>query len=344
MTTRLRLALAAALTATVLGVGPALGHGPVGLLGGRNWAMNQAVTFTWTSGQVPPAWMQAAIEAGAEDSNDSRASRAAIFSRATGASSLFAYGEPAACSSNGLACTNRSGAPNDFRIWFRAQGFVYDFGTLKWCQAPNSDVKGCVDAESAALHELGHVENLAHHDDFTDGSDYFDTVMHAFGRVKPKDGYNQRAYGPCDTARLQMEYDLLTWATPVSTCLSIPTTLTLASSPPSASVGQTIQLSATLKTASGSVYRALSSDPLSERVVTIQRRLPGGPWSSPFTMTPSATAGTYVYTWSPTTTYEWQATFATPAGEGITGSTSSVLSVTVSGCSLNCPQMVVSGE
>jgi hypothetical protein len=61
-------------------------------------------------------------------------------------------------------------------------------------------------------------------------------------------------------------------------------------------------------------------------------------------MTPSATAGTYVYMWSPTTTYEWQATFATPAGEGITGSTSSVLSVTVSGCSLNCPQMVVSGE
>ena len=56
-------------------------------------------------------------------------------------------------------------------------------------------------------------------------------------------------------------------------------------------------------------------------------------------MPPNAVAeGTYLFTWSPTATYEWQATFGTPTSEGLTGSTSPVVTVSVSGCTIGCPQ------
>ena len=315
-----------------------LGHAPDGLLGGKNWAANQAVAYTWKADQVPPGWMQAAVNAGSQDSNESRAARAAVFSWEASASSLVAYGEPTNCGTNGLACASRAGAPNSFKLWFRAQGWVNDFGTLHWCQAPASDVNGCVDAELAALHELGHVQNLAHHDDFADNSDFFDTVMHAIGRIKPKPGYNVHAFGRCDTARLQLEYDLLTWDTLVSTCLSIPTTLGLTPSATSITLGDTVKFTASLHAATGATFRSLSNDPLSGRTVILQRRSSGGLWSTIATMSPINVAGDYVAKWSPTATYEWQALLATPGGEGITGSISAVSTITVSGCNLGCPQ------
>ena len=48
-------------------------------------------------------------------------------------------------------------------MWLREQGHVYDWGTLKWCQAYASPPNGCYDAETIALDEFGHVEGLGHH-------------------------------------------------------------------------------------------------------------------------------------------------------------------------------------
>ena len=333
--------LAAAAAAIVFGsiTGPALAHGPDPILGGANWAQDQAVTYTWKADQVPPAWLQAVVDAGAAASNSSRASRAAVFSRAAGALSLVSYGEPTGCGSNGLACASRAGVPKSFRIWFRTQGWVFDWGVLRYCQAPGNDTNGCVDALSAAVHELGHVQNLGHHADFANNSDWWDTIMHTIGRLKPRDGYNIHEFRRCDTARLQLEYDRQSWQAPVSTCLSIPTVTTLSAYPTAAVVGESVRFSASLRTGTGAAYRALSNDPLSGRSVVLQRRLPGATaWTTALTMAATATAGVYSVIWSPTATFEWQAVFVTSAGEGLSGSASPVVTVTVSGCTLGCPQ------
>ncbi len=335
--------LAGALAISLTAHGAILAHGPDPLLGGTLWGQDQSVAYTWRTGQVPPTWMQAAIDAGASDSNASRAARAAVLMRVAGATSLIAYGEPSSCGAAGIACADRSGAPKSFRMWVRAQGYMFDWGALRWCQAPGSNTNGCYDAESVALHEFGHVQVLGHHEDLADESDWADTVMHTVARAKPKAGYAPRAYGRCDTARLQLEYDRRTTDALFSSCLSIPTTLTLSASPSAIGVGESVSFTASLRTAAGTAQRALSNDPISGRLVVLQRRTSGSmAWVTVLTMTPSPSSdGTYGTTWSPTATYEWQAVFAAPAGDGITGSSSSVITVTVSGCSgLGCPQSV----
>jgi hypothetical protein len=321
--------------------GPALAHGPDPLLGGTDFAQDQSVGYTWKADQVPPAWMQAAIDAAAADSNASRASRAAVLARAAGAPSLVSYGEPAPCGAIGIACANRDAAPSSFRMWIRAQGYMFDWGALRWCQAPGTNTTGCYDAESVALHEFGHAQNLGHHADLADQSDWADSVMHTIARTKPKAGYNPRAYGRCDTARLQLEYDRPTFGAPFSTCLAIPTVTSLAAYPTSIAPGTSVRFTASLRTASGAAYRALSNDPVSSRAVVLQRRTPGtSTWTSVLTMSPSpVTAGLYTATWSPTATFEWRALFAAPPTEGLTGSSSAAVSVTVSGCTVSgCAQ------
>ena len=44
------------------------------------------------------------------------------------------YGVGATCGVNGIACFTRD-APDGFTMWLREQGHVFDWGTLKWCQA-----------------------------------------------------------------------------------------------------------------------------------------------------------------------------------------------------------------
>ena len=89
--------------------------------------------------------------------------------------------------------------------------------------------------EMVTLHEFGHAQTLNHVDE-ADVDSYTDTVMHATGlRSKAKVGWNQHVFGRCDVARLQIRYEPLTTSTPISTCLDLPTDLTL--SPGSGSVG-----------------------------------------------------------------------------------------------------------
>ena len=101
------------------------------------------------------------------------------------------------CGVNGLACFTRS-APNGFTMWFREQGHVYDWGTLRWCQSYTTAPNGCYDAETIALDEFGHVEGLDHHVNYADDHDYEDAVVQTFSRTKPAAGWNTHAFGPCD--------------------------------------------------------------------------------------------------------------------------------------------------
>ncbi len=306
-------------------------HAPDPVIGSKQWAQDVVIPWAYRAGQVPPAWMTGAIEDGAASSNATRASRAPTFLRQTSAASLVSYGEPTGCSPQGIACFSRSGAPTSFNIWFRANGYRFDWGRLSWCQGPDGFVNGCFDVHNVALDEFGHVLGLGHHQNLPDLSDFLDAVVQAVSRAKPAVGWDAHAYGRCDVARLQLEYDRPLPSSPFSTCLAIGTVQTLAASATSIRAGDSVRFTAALKTTASSANRQLSGDPVAERTVILQRRLPGAAtWTTIATMTPT-TPGTYEATVSPTATYDWRSSF-TPANEGLVASVSPTVRVTVSSC------------
>lgn len=309
----------------------ALAHGPDPVIGAKQWTPNRVVQWSWRAGQIPPAWMSVEIETAANASNASRASRAATFSRVASAASLIAYGEPTGCSSQGIACFSRVGDPTSFSIWFRANGWRFDWGRLSWCQGPDGVANGCFDVQNVALDEFGHVLGLGHHANLADQSDFLDAVVQTVSRARPAVGWNAHVYGVCDTARLQLEYDRPSTSSPFSTCLAITTATTLATSATSIWVGDPVRFTATLKTSTASTNRALSGDAIAGRPVILQRRAPGATaWTTIGSM-PATTAGSYELTLYPSATYDWRATF-TPSGEGLVGSVSPTRRVTVSSC------------
>jgi hypothetical protein len=316
-------------------------HGPNPLLGTGTWGQDQVVGYSWAAGQVPPSWMVPAIDAGAGDVGESRGSRAAFFSRISGAASAIAYGVTP-CSSYGIACMDRTGVPTKFAgMWFRPQGYVYDWGSLRWCQAQVTFTDGCYDVENVALDEFGHIEILGHHVNFDDASDFLDSVVQVSARTRPRAGWNEHVFGRCDVARLQLEYERIGASSKVSTCLSLASTSSVTASQGSIYVGQTVTFWATLRIASDSAYKRLAGDALSNRTVLLQRRALGTyTWTTVTTMTPSASSdGAYSASWSPTATYDWRVLFPTPTDEGLVGAGSIVIRVSVSGCSgAGCPQ------
>ncbi|HSO28811.1 MAG TPA: hypothetical protein VLS28_02840 [Candidatus Sulfomarinibacteraceae bacterium] len=310
---------------------PAAAHEPDPVFAGPRWAQDQLLSYTWKTGQVPPTWATGPIDAGAWDANRSRASRAATFVRGTNPTSLIAYGEPTGCSTIGIACFSRMGAPTSFRMWFRAQGYAFDWGKLRWCQALTTIASGCYDLENIALDEFGHVEILDHHANYEGESDYLDAVVQRKSRAYPQAGWDAHAFGRCDVASLQLEYEPFSAAAAYSTCLALATTVTVSASATTIPVGGSVRFSATLRVANLTAYRALANDPVSGRAMLLQRRTPGTTaWTTIATMTPSFTLpGTYATTVLPTATYEWRAMFGTPPNEGLIGAASTVVKVSV---------------
>jgi hypothetical protein len=328
-----RLVAVVALAATILGQAPVTSaHDPDPLLGtGTPWAQNQLLNYQWASGQVPPAWLATAIDQGAADSNATRGSQAAIYARADTAPSKIAYGGAVPCSSYGIACMNRSGVPDSFGVWFRPHGAVLDWGTLRWCQAQSSPTNGCYDARRVALDEFGHVQLLGHHVNYADESDYLDAVVQFAGRSRPKEGWNTHVFGTCDVARLQLEYELIRATDPVSTCLSLATSLTVATDYPNIVSGYAAEITGELEIAAVTAARRLSGDPLSRRSITIQRRYLGSTtWAVIGTMFARATDGAYVITVVPQATADYRLNFDAPSSEGLRDSTSGIVRITVS--------------
>ena len=287
--------------------------------------------------------MAAAIDAGAGDVGESRASRAAVFARSASAPAQIAYGGYVPCDSYGIACMDRSGMSNGiFGVWFRPQGWAFDWGYLRWCQGLSVPTNGCYDAENVALDELGHVEILGHHVNYADASDFTDAVVQYAARQRPNAGLEPARVRAlrCRPAAARVRASRLR-GNPVSTCLSLASTNTLAPSAISVWVGETIHFNSMLKLTTSSVAEAMAGDPLSDRTVVLQRRAVGATtWATVGTMPPnSSTEGMYTLNWSPTTTYDWRTTFTAPSGDGVLSSSSAVVRVTVSGCTgSGCPQ------
>ena len=324
--------VASALVAVVgllLAAGSVTAHGPDPLVGSGRWSQDQALTYSWRSGSLPTSAIQTAIKGAAADATASRASQAASFAYDPASPSVIGYGSGATCGVNGLACFTRT-PPSSFTMWLREQGHVFDWGTLKWCQAYGTPPSGCYDAENIALDEFGHIEILDHHLNWSSESDYADAVVQTKSRAYPLAGWNAHVFGRCDVATLQMQYDVRTWAAKYSTCLDLATTLGLTSSVSHVAPGGSVTLTATLKVADIASYVRLAINPLASRIVTLQRRPRGTTsWTTVGTMAAGTTSGTYARAVQISTATDLRAVFSAPTDEGLRAATSPTVGVAV---------------
>jgi hypothetical protein len=327
--------LAAGLVAAVSVTVPALAHEPDPFMGSA-FGQNQALTYRWGSGAVPPSSIKAAINAAADDANDSRRSKAPTFGYASGATNTISYGVSAPCGVNGLACFRRD-APDWYAVYLRENGHRFDWGTLKWCEATDR-VTGCYDAENITLDELGHVLGLDHHVNYPDDSDYGDAVVQTYSRARPKAFYNAHVFGRCDVATLQQVYDVLTSSTPYSTCLDVPSALSMTATRTSVVAGSVVTFTATLRSDGSG---RLSNNLVTGRVVVLQQRTSSG-WADVLTMSPGSSAGTYTAGLVMRTTTDLRALFRRPASEGLRGSSSGAVTVSVTAaCTTGlCPESI----
>jgi hypothetical protein len=307
-------------------------HSPDPALGAELFTQDARLEYDWRTGAVPPAAMRTAINAAAADVTETRASRAATFAYDTAGTSPIGYGT-GTCGVNGLACFTRD-APDGFTMWFREQGRVFDWGTLKWCQMYTNPPNGCYDVETVALDEFGHVEGLGHHDNYADDSDYTDAVVQTFSRTRPREGFNMHVLGACDVAMLQIRYDIPGASSLYSTCLDLSTVMTASRSASSVPYGGTVTFTAQLRVVTNTDYGRLSGNPVSQRPVRLQRRAPGTTaWSNFATMNPTTPTGSYVLAVRLYSSAEFRAVFTTPSNEGLRPDGSPTLSVTVGSCS-----------
>jgi hypothetical protein len=335
------LALLAALGIAVSSAGMADAHGPDPFLAGGTFGQNQALRFRWRAGAEPAAVIKTAIKAAAADATATRASKAPTFTYDSGAANPIGYGVGATCGVNGIACFTRT-APTGFTMWLREQGHVFDWGTLKWCQSYTTAPNGCYDAETIALDEFGHVDGLGHHVNRDDDSDYLDAVVQTYSRTKPNSGWNGHGLARCDTATLQLRYDMPNTSAKYSRCLDLSTVLTIAASATGIVAGGSTTLTATLKVVDDDTYRLLGGNSVSGRTVTLQRRAPGTTaWTSVGSMGAGSSAGTYVSTQRPTAATEYRAVFATPSDEGINGDSSPAVKVVVTTCTASVTSAAV---
>ena len=310
---------------------PTWAHAPDPALGSGTFPQDGVLLYDWRTGAVPPAAIRTAVNSAAVDIGATRASRAALFAHDTDGTNPIGYGT-GTCGVNGLACFTRD-APDGFTMWFREHGRVFDWGTLKWCQMYTTPPNGCYDAETVALDEFGHIEGLGHHVNYADERDYTDAVVQTFSRTKPRDGYDMHVLGVCDVARLQIRYDTQHASHPYSSCLDLPTVLSLSRSPSWVPYGGTVTFTAFLAVVTDPGYGRLSGNPVSRRTIRLQRRPPGGTsWTTIATMAYTTPTGTYVTALRLYGSAEFRAVFSTPTDEGLRGDSSPIVYAGVGSC------------
>ena len=314
------IALASILAASASATPPTPASGAIWEAGG--------LEYRWAAGIEPPAWLRPAMHAAAHDAASTTGAATPGFAFDSDGSGWMGYtGDIPSTYAIGYATRN---VPNSFGIRLRPQGYQLDWGTLRWCQFYDSPPTGCYDAEMITLHEFGHVLTLGHINEDT-VTDWGDTIMHASPKTKAKAGWNAHEYGRCDVARLQLRYGATSATEPISTCLSIDTSLTLAASPStSVAYGSSVSLTALLRMTSASYADSLAGDPLSGRAVWLQRRAVGATiWTDLAQMSATGDAGRYARSLAISATYEYRTRFSGPGSEGLQGSTSDVVRISV---------------
>ena len=131
------LAIAAGLLVLALAPVQAVAHDPDPIFSGGLYTQNKILQYRWTTSGTPPLNMKLAIHAARDDSNASRKSKAPSFDYDTGGGNVIYYGADVPCGTNGLACFRRD-TPDWFGMWFRPNGFRFEWGSLRWCQLSGS--------------------------------------------------------------------------------------------------------------------------------------------------------------------------------------------------------------
>jgi hypothetical protein len=330
------VAFALILLLPVASLAQALAATPDPILGGGLYAQNLGLKYRWASAGTPPSAMKTAIKAGIADANATRKSKAPTFAYASEAGNLVHYGTDVPCGVNALACMRRD-PPDWFGVWYRENGHRYDWGTLRWCEMTGSPA-GCYEARNVAIHEFGHVMILDHHVNLPDDSDALDSVMQTYQPAKPKAGWNAHAYARCDVATLQQQYDVPATTTLYSTCLDVPTEMSLGASKTSVSAGSMVTFTAVLRTDGTG---RLSNNRVTSRRVVLQQRLSSG-WSNVATMS-AGSSGSYTTSLNVWSSRAYRAVFHKPSNEGLRGSSSTAVTITASAtCTSSlCAQSIV---
>lgn len=315
----LSLVLAALAVATVPGVVTA--ETPTPAIGAA-WSQDQPLTFRWSAGEIPDAWLQPLVHAAAADVTSSRASRAGTISYSSSGIGTVAYNSGPYCGPGALACMRRY-PPTSFVVQIRKQSQQVSWGVILWCHTYATWPSGCFDAELSVAHEFGHIAVLDH--SFTDT--YPNTIMSSVQAANPQFGWNQHALGRCDVARLQMAYDMQSWTAPYSTCLDLATISTVSPGATTVRAGSQVTFTASVRIANNSAYGRLADNPVHGRTVVLQRAAIGGnSWLDVATMTPASAAGVYTRAVTINASYQWRVSFR-PAGEGVRPSTSVAVAV-----------------
>jgi hypothetical protein len=132
-------------------------------------------------------------------------------------------------------------------------------------------------------------------------------------------------------ATLQQLYDVASWTAFYSTCLGVPTTLTLAMSPAGAASGSVVFTTSFRTAGSG----RLNGNPVSGRRAVLQWRS-GLDWVDSVALAPTATAGVYTAGVAVRSGTDYRVIFRATPYEGLRGATSPV--VTSGGsCTSTCP-------
>lgn len=300
------------------------------------WGKDTVLHYRWGT-DAPQSWMRPAINGAAADVATSRGSRAARFDYdADGAGVVQLAESMSGNCERALACATRD-IPRYWRISLRPQGVRAGSVTTRWCQAYETPPDGCFDLERTMLHELGHVEGLAHPDDYGFRLATLETVMHPVIPAKGRTGWQMHRYGACDVARLQRRYDMITLSAPYAVCDRVETRLDVAASQYFVGYRDSVRITATLQVRDRDGYAQLGGNFISGRDVRIERRTPGGSWTSSQASAGSS-AGSYQVTFQPWTTYQYRAVFDRPEGDGLTGDVSGVVTVRVAPCTSYCPE------
>jgi len=295
------------------------------------WPRDADLTYRWNATETPPAWIRPAMNAAADDVDQTSRSRTPTFRYDAGATDTIRYTTtmPSTSCSTAIACASYAvGASWTVRI--RPQGSDLRWGTLRWCQADPTD--GCFDLERVLLHELGHIVGIDHPQSAGFSLRPFDTVMDQLAPARPKPGSLLHAFGPCDVATLQERYGVSLPTSPISACNDLATTLALRASADVVARGTPVSLVAELRIPDRDAYGRLGGNALSGRTVQLWRRPLGSlaSWTV-FTMRAGDSPGTYLLSLQPSMSYEFQAVFAAPATEGLEGSTSPTVTIRVTG-------------
>lgn len=302
----------------------------------ETWLKDAVLDYRWGK-HAPKSWMRPAMNSAAGDVAASRGSRAARFGYdSDGAGVVQLAGSMSGNCERALACATRD-IPHYWRISVRPQGVRAGSITTRWCQAYESPPDGCFDLRRTMLHEFGHIEGLAHPDDHGFRLGPLETVMHPISPSKGRAGWQMRRFGSCDVARLQRRYDTITPSASYAVCDRVDTQLSVAASRSSVGYREPVRITARLRVRDRDGYGQLGGNSVSGRDVLIQRRTPGGSWTS-FQASDGSSAGSYEFTFQPWTTYEYRAIFDRPARDGLTGDVSGVVTVRVAPCTSDCAE------